>query len=458
MPSTKKRSSIGRLPHPIHPPQQVLVLLRMLQEQGFEAYIVGGCVRDSFLGLHPNDWDLTTSAMPDEVVNALPGYRILTTGLKHGTVTVLIDDMPVEITTYRIDGFYSDGRHPDAVFFSRSLREDLARRDFTVNALAYSPTIGLEDHFNGLHDLHSRTLRCVGNPEQRFQEDALRILRALRFAATLGFTIEKKTAYAIYQQKELLRQISAERIQAEFSRLLCGRNAERVLRKYREVIAVFIPEVQPMAGLDQHSPYHIYDVWEHTIHAVSAVEPIPELRLAMLLHDIGKPLCFSLDAKGIGHFYGHQKLGAELAEKILERLRFSRQTVQTVTALVRYHDISITDDEVRVKRWLNRLGEPLFRMLLQVNRADTVAHSSAAAVRMEMIRREEFVLEKILADKQCFQLKDLAVSGRDLLAIGVPEGQPVGKALQTLLEAVIEKRCFNQREALLVYARKNILK
>lgn len=454
MPSSRRRASRKKNKAlSIHPPKQVLRLIELLQEHGYEAYAVGGCIRDSLLGRVPNDWDLACSALPEQIMEALSSYHVLPTGLKHGTVTVMIDGMAVEITTYRVDGTYSDGRHPDAVSFSRSLTEDLARRDFTVNAIAYHPEEGLVDPYNGLHDLHSRTLRCVGTPALRFQEDALRILRALRFASTLGFTVEKKTSYAIFQQKNLLTQVSEERIQVELCKLLCGKDAERVLRKFREVIAVFLPEIVPMAGLEQHSPYHIYDVWEHTLHAVSAIPPEPKLRLAILLHDIGKPRCFSIDSKGIGHFYGHQNLGAEMAENILTRLRFSREIIDTVSTLVKYHDVSITDDEIRVKRWLNRLGEPLFRMLLEVNRADTVAHSPAAALRMEMINREAIVLEKILSERSCFQLKDLAVNGQDLLAAGIPEGPEVGRKLHELLDAVLEGHCPNERGPLLLLAK-----
>lgn len=454
MPSSRRCASRKKNDSPpIHPPKQVLRLMELLQRQGYEAYAVGGCIRDSLLGLSPNDWDLTCSALPEETIRALPGYQVLATGLQHGTVTVVADGMPVEITTYRVDGTYSDGRHPDSVTFSRNLVDDLARRDFTVNAIAYHPSKGLVDPYNGLHDLHSRTLRCVGIPEQRFQEDALRILRGLRFASTLGFTIEKKTAYAMFQQKNLLHQISEERIQVEFGKLLCGKDAERILRKYQSVIAVFLPEITPMIGLEQHSPYHIYDVWEHTLHAISAIAPRLELRLAILLHDIGKPRCFSIDAKGIGHFYGHQNLGAEIAKTVLTRLRFSKETIRTVATLVKYHDVSITDEEVRVKRWLNRLGEPLFRMLLAVNRADTAAHSPAAALRMDMIDREAAVLDHILAEQSCFQLKDLAIHGKDLLQIGVPEGPEVGRLLQELLDSVLENRCENRLESLLPLAK-----
>ena len=454
MPSSRRRASRKRNSIlPIHPPKQVLRLIDRLQKHGFEAYAVGGCIRDSLLGLSPNDWDLTCSAHPEEVAQALSDYPVLPTGLQHGTVTVFIDGLSVEITTYRVDGAYSDGRHPDSVSFSRNLLDDLARRDFTVNAIAYHPNRGLVDPYNGLHDLHSRTLRCVGMPEQRFQEDALRILRGLRFASTLGFTIEKKTAYAIFQQRDLLNRIAEERIQVEFSKLLCGRDAERILRKYQRVISVFLPEITPMVGLEQHSPYHIYDVWEHTLHAISAIEPKLEQRLAVLLHDIAKPQCFSMDAKGVGHFYGHQNLGADIAKTILTRLRFSNEIVRTVYTLVKYHDVSITDEDVRIKRWLNRLGEPVFRMLLAVNQADTAAHSPAAALRMEMIEREAVALNRILAEQACFQRKDLAIKGQDLLQIGIPEGPEVGRILQELLDAVLENRCANQYEDLLAVAK-----
>ena len=434
-------------------PPQAAAVLEKLNKNGFEAYLVGGCVRDSLLGRSPGDWDAATSARPEEVERALSGFRVIETGLKHGTVTVLSAGMPVEVTTYRVEGGYSDGRHPDSVAFTESLTEDLSRRDFTINALAYSPSSGVVDRFGGMEDLALKRVRCVGDPDRRFGEDGLRILRALRFSSVLGFCVEAETAESLVRNRALLDRIARERIQVEFTKLLCGQNAGKVLRRFREVFAQFIPELAPCFGFDQHNPHHPYDVWEHTLHGVDAVEPEPVLRLAMLLHDIGKPECFSLDKAGVGHFYGHASKSADHAEAILTRLRYDKKTVQTVEALVRLHGLPMSPEPKVMRTRLNRLGEDQLRMLLKIAAADVKAKAPEEFRRLSLLEGCEIELENILRQKVCFSLDGLAVGGDDLLSIGITEGPEVGETLRALLAAVIDGRCTNSRAALLQYAK-----
>ncbi|MCI1956290.1 MAG: HD domain-containing protein [Oscillospiraceae bacterium] len=437
-------------------PPQVDDILRKLTGNGQEACVVGGCVRDSLLGRKPNDWDVATSSRPEETKRIFAGTPTIETGLKHGTVTVLSGGMPVEVTTYRVDGAYSDGRHPDAVAFTGSLKEDLARRDFTINALAYRPGSGLVDLFGGRDDLAGRRIRCVGEADRRFREDGLRILRALRFASVLGFSIEQETAAAALRNRELLDRIAKERIQAEFTKLLCGKGAAKILREYREIIARFIPEIRPAFGFEQHNPHHSFDVWEHTLRCVDAVEPEPALRLAVFLHDLGKPSCYSRDADGVGHFYGHAAAGGELARKILARLRYDKKTAGTVLTLVKCHDQPLPPDERLLRRRLNKLGEKNLRLLFRVAAADTKGKSPADRARLASLRKAEAVLETLLARNACFSLGGLAVNGGDLLKIGVPEGTEVGRTLRALLDAVMDGKCPNSKEALLAYARKGV--
>ncbi len=313
--------------------------MRGLQTQGYEAYPVGGCVRDSLLGMEPTDWDVCTSALPQETEAALPGWRFVETGIKHGTVTVLTDGGAVEVTTFRRDGAYADNRHPQAVEFVGGLREDLARRDFTINAMAFDSSGGVIDLYGGRQDLQAGLIRCVGNAQERFREDALRILRGLRFAARLDFAVENATAHAMKEQRDLLRNISAERVFKELMGILAGVAAGRILREFAEIFYVFLPELEPQQGFQQHSPHHIHDVWTHTTMAVDAITPEPVLRLTMLLHDVAKPEMFFTDEAGVGHFYGHAERGAEMADALLRRLRCDNDTRKRVTALIRYHDI-----------------------------------------------------------------------------------------------------------------------
>lgn len=435
-------------------PPGVDSILQILTQNGFDACVVGGCVRDSLLGKKPKDWDVATSAVPEETEKALAGFPVIETGLKHGTVTVLAASLPVEVTTYRIDGAYSDGRRPDRVTFTRLLREDLSRRDFTINALAFRRTGELVDEFGGREDLRGRVVRCVGDPDLRFREDGLRILRALRFASVLDFSIDAETSRSIHENRAMLDGIARERIRAEFVQLLCGPGAERVLRDWRDVIAQFIPEITASFGFLQNNPHHVYDVWEHTLKSVSAAPPDPVLRLTMFLHDLGKPLCYTEDKNGVGHFYGHAAKSASMAGAILKRLRFDRKTEETVAMLVRRHDLPLFDDEKSLRRRLNRLGETNLNRLLTVRAADTLAKSPEDRNRLGQLDRTRAALERILSERQCFSLRDLAVHGGDLIAAGVPEGEEVGRTLRALLGAVIDGKCPNEREKLLQYAKR----
>ena len=377
---------------------------------------------------------------------ALFGERAVPTGLKHGTVTVRTEDQPVEVTTFRKDGAYRDHRRPETVTFTDSLEEDLRRRDFTVNAMALDLRGTFRDPFGGLGDLERGILRCVGEPERRFHEDALRILRGLRFSACLGFVLEEKTASAIREKKELLRDIAPERVWAELSRLLTGRWADEVLRAYPEVVGVFWPELLPMIGFDQRTRHHCYDVWEHTLHALAAVEPDVVLRCTMLLHDVGKPETFTLDARGHGHFKGHPARSAALTEDMLRRLRVDNATRETVVRLVEWHDRNIPRTDQGLRRALRDLGEADLRRLLAVKRADNQAQAHQDL--LGEIDKAEAILDRLLAEGACVSLGQLAVRGGDLAALGL-RGPAIGRMLDLLLDRVVDGDVPNEREILL---------
>ena len=426
-------------------PEFVKNLLCTLESAGHQAWCVGGCVRDLRLGRTPVDWDVTSSALPEETM-ALFGERAVPTGLKHGTVTVRTEDQPVEVTTFRKDGAYRDHRRPETVTFTDSLEEDLRRRDFTVNAMALDLRGTFRDPFGGLGDLERGILRCVGEPERRFHEDALRILRGLRFSACLGFVLEEKTASAIREIKELLWDIAPERVWAELSRLLTGRWADEVLRAYPEVVGVFWPELLPMIGFDQRTRHHCYDVWEHTLHALAAVEPDVVLRCTMLLHDVGKPETFTLDARGHGHFKGHPARSAALAEDMLRRLRVDNATRETVVRLVEWHDRNIPRTDQGLRRALRDLGEADLRRLLAVKRADNQAQAHQDL--LGEIDKAEAILDRLLAEGACVSLGQLAVRGGDLAALGL-RGPAIGRMLDLLLDRVVDGDVPNEREILL---------
>ena len=432
----------------------VRAVLDRLQDAGFEAYAVGGCVRDCLLGLTPHDWDVTTAATPEQTVAVFDGVPVIPTGIQHGTVTVLMDSTPIEVTTFRQDAAYSDHRHPDEVAFSCCLEDDLSRRDFTVNAMAYHPARGLIDRFGGQQDLADRIIRCVGEPNKRFSEDALRILRALRFASQLDFEIEPATAAAARNAHNTLSHVSAERLYAEMTRLLIGAGAGRVLRQFPEIILEVCPQLRDSFRFDQHSRHHIYDVYEHTAYTVDAAPAEPVLRWTMLLHDAGKPACFSLDADGEGHFYGHPAVSARLAGECLDALKADRATRDRVVELVSCHDRRWELTLPSVKRLLHKLGEPTVRSLLAVQRADRAGCRPDDRADREVREAETLrLIDEILESEACFQLRDLAVNGDDWLAAGLPAGPAVGEGLGRLLDAVIEGDLPNEKTALLKAAR-----
>lgn len=429
-------------------------LLSRLTACGHQAYVVGGCVRDSLLGREPKDWDICTSAAPEEMVQAFGGLRVVDTGLKHGTLTVVIDHTPYEVTAFRVDGAYTDHRHPDSVTFVTDVRQDLARRDFTVNAMAYHPDTGLVDAFGGQEDLRRGIIRCVGDPTARFTEDALRILRALRFASVYDFTIDPDTASAIHVLHPTLSRVAPERIRAELDKLLCGAGVGRILRAYADVITGLLPEMRACVGFDQRTPFHRFDVWEHTVRAVEQVPPTAVLRLTMLLHDAGKPACFSLDEEGVGHAYGHPVVSRELAEQVLTRLRYDNATRDRVLTLVTWHDRKLDDDPRLLTRRLNQLGEETLRQLLEVHRADNLAKGSAVPAEVkEWYQRTRSALQALLDSHPCFTLRDMAVRGGDLSAAGIPPGRALGACLQALLEQVMAGALPNDKDALLAWAR-----
>ena len=424
-------------------------VLQTLTAAGHEAYLVGGCVRDLLRGVEPHDWDICTSARPEETERCFAGQRIIETGLKHGTVTVLVEGEPFEITTYRTEGPYSDSRRPDYVRFVPDLAEDLARRDFTMNAIAMDLEGNLRDPFVGANDIKAGLIRCVGEPDQRFQEDGLRVMRALRFAAVFGYEIEAQTARAVHENRAMLEQVAAERINVELRKLLVGPNAGDVLRQYPDVFCQFWPQLGPLVGLEQHNPWHCWGGWEHTIHAVEAAPADVTLRLTMLLHDIGKPACKSTDERGIDHFYGHPAVSAQLAAEMLRALKFDNKTRERVVLLVERHDAQLPSRSQVIRRWLNRLGPEAFFQLLEVKRADSMGQAyEKVKDRLTELDEIKAKAEQILAEKQCLTLKDLAVNGRDVIAAGITPGPEVGRVLEKLLERVLNGEISNKREIL----------
>ena len=438
----------------INLPENVKRIIQVLQKSGHEAYAVGGCVRDTLLGRTPKDWDITTSAHPQEVKALF--RRTIDTGIQHGTVTVMLDHIGYEVTTYRIDGEYEDARHPKEVIFTGNLSEDLKRRDFTINAMAYNDSVGLVDEFDGVSDLEKGIIRCVGNPHDRFSEDALRMLRALRFAAQLGFSVEEETKQAIATLAENLRKVSAERIQMELVKLITSDNPQEMRLVYQLGLSkVFLPEFDRMMETGQNSPYHMYTVGEHAIHAMQEIRPDKVLRLAMLLHDVAKPVCRTTDENGQDHFKGHPIEGERMAREILHRLKFDNDTISKVCRMVRYHDERPEITLRNVRRAMSRIGTEYMEDLFAVKRADMLAQSMYQhREKMEYIDRYEAAYHEVLRQNQCVQKKDLAVGGRDLIAIGMKPGKELGAVLDALFEKVLEEPELNTRENLLELANK----
>lgn len=439
-------------------PKKAKYIIKTITDAGYEAYAVGGCVRDSILGRTPEDWDITTSAKPDQVKALF--RRTIDTGIQHGTVTVMMDKEGFEVTTYRIDGKYEDGRHPKEVTFTPSLREDLKRRDFTINAMAYNEEDGLIDVFGGIADMEKKVIRCVGEARERFREDALRMMRAIRFSAQLGYAIEEGTGDAIRELAPTLQKISAERIQVELVKLLISPNPDFLRIAYHMGITkVILPEFDTMMATPQNHPHHKYNVGEHTLQSLRFVEPDKCLRLTMLLHDIGKPAVLSEDEKGIHHFHGHATVGEGMAETVLRRLKFDNDTIFTVSRLVRYHDYGNgVDPDMRfVRRGIHKVGEDIFPLLVPVRYADIMAQSEyKRQEKLTSLKKWEQLYHTILERNQCISLKMLAVTGSDLIALGMKPGREIGELLGMLLDLVLEDPGRNTKEYLMKEAKKHL--
>lgn len=435
-------------------PKNVDIAINLLQSAGFEAYAVGGCVRDSLLGKTPNDWDITTSAKPEDMKSVFADFHCIDTGIKHGTVTVVIDGEPLEITTFRLDGEYEDNRHPKSVTFTSNLGADLGRRDFTVNAMAYSKMTGTVDLFGGQNDLKNKIIRCVGDPDRRFNEDALRILRALRFASALDFEIEEKTAQSLLKNRALLGNISEERIAKELLKLVCGKGAKRILTDFAPVLFEILPEIQPMYKNSHDNPHHCYDIYEHTLIAVESIDPEPTLRFAMLLHDCGKPAVKKFDENGVAHFYGHQRISAEISAQILARLKVSNKFRDEILFLVSNHDRwELYENTEKMPRYLSKFGLDGVLNLLKVMRADVLAQSPEYRYRLDQIADAEETAKNLAAQKPCLSLSELQINGRTLMDIGIPQGRKLGAVLAQLLDEVIDGVTKNTQEALTTRAR-----
>ncbi len=430
-------------------PEKVSEIINCLRSHNFEAYAVGGCVRDSLLGRTPSDWDITTSATPEEVKSLFS--HTVDTGIQHGTVTVMLGHEGFEVTTYRIDGEYEDARHPKEVAFTLSLREDLKRRDFTINAMAYNEESGLVDLFGGAQDLERGVIRCVGDPGERFREDALRMFRAVRFAAQLGFSVEKNTAGAISELAGSLARISAERIQTELVKLLVSPHPEEMRQIYELGISdVVLPEFSVMMETPQNNPHHMYSVGEHTIKALQLIPEDKVLRLTMLLHDVAKPPCRITDRKGIDHFPGHPKRGAQMAEKILKRLKFDNDTIRRVTALVLIHDNQPPANPASIRKALVKDGLDQYPALFLVKRADIGAQSDhLRESKLKYVDAYEAVYNQIIENGDCLSLKELAVTGGDLISAGMKPGKELGDVLERMLQDVLENPEWNKKEILL---------
>jgi len=431
-------------------PNEVRIILNSINQSGHEAYIVGGCVRDALMGRIPEDWDITTSATPDQIKQIFS--KTYDTGIKHGTVTVLMEKGSYEVTTYRVEGEYKDYRRPSTVNFVGDINLDLGRRDFTVNAMAYHPDQGLVDPYKGMEDIQKAILRSVRNPEERFTEDALRILRGIRFSAQLGFEIEEATLKGMLKCAPLLEYISKERIRDEMMKTLLSDRPDK-FRQMHEwgLLEYVLPEFIPCFTTPQNHPHHIYDVGTHTIKAVEQMPKESVLRLAMLLHDIGKPATHTRDEEGIDHFFGHVPMGVEMTKKILRRLRFDNETITKVTTLVEYHDFHIQEELTRtsIKEVLCKIGEDLFKKLLIIQEADARTQSpDKLPPKLKQLEETRVIFRDIIKHKECYTIKDLAIDGRDLALLGIKEGKIIGELLQEALEYVIENPTLNNKEHL----------
>lgn len=437
-------------------PKQAEKAIETLEENGFDAYCVGGCVRDSIMGKEPADWDICTSCKPDRLKEIFCGYKLIETGLKHGTLTVIIDGMHIEITTFRKDSSYQDHRRPESVEFVQNLKQDLSRRDLTINSLAFNNGVGLIDCFGGLDDISKRVIRCVGEPHMRFEEDALRILRAVRFASTLGFSIEPNTKSALFEKLNLLEFVSIERIRDEILKLLTGDNVLSVLLEYKEVIFRIIPELKKCDLTPQNTPHHKYNVYVHTVHSVSNIEPLPRLRMTMLLHDIGKPNTLTTDNKGIAHFKNHQCVGRQMSEKILKRLRYSKKETKYICSLIAQHDNRFPANEKSVKKFISKYGVDFFCDYVKIRIADTLAQSNYMRdEKLNIINEVKTIGEKIIKSGSPLTLKDLEINGYDLIDLGFKDNN-IGIILNDILSLVLENKLSNNKRELINYASKKL--
>jgi tRNA nucleotidyltransferase (CCA-adding enzyme) len=434
-------------------PVNIKSIIERLESEGYEAYAVGGCVRDSLAQLTPPDYDIATSALPDEIKKVFHGYKTVDIGEKHGTIAVIADGEKIEITTFRTDGEYSDSRHPDSVEFTRDLKTDLSRRDFTINAMAYSDRMGLIDPLGGRKDLADGVLRCVGDPVKRFEEDALRIMRALRFMAERGFMCEDNTEKALRSLKDNLLKIAPERISAEFDRLLTGDYADIIINEYHDVLSVIFPELKACAGFNQYNKYHCYDVLEHTANSIASAPKDLAIRLALFFHDMAKPECFVFE-NGAGHFDGHSDRGAEIAEKTMRRLRYNKSLIYSVVMLVENHTEKLNHDTISVRGLLNKFGFKMLMALCDLKIADD--NAKAEHVKMEMYKHYAVIeqAKEIVERGDCFTLGSLAVNGNDLMELGIRDKE-IGTKLRILLDKVISGQVENTREALLKIFKKD---
>ena len=433
----------------INIPGKCRFVFEKLNKNGYECFAVGGCVRDALMGRKPNDWDFTTNALPDEITECFKEYKTIEVGKDYGTIAVISEGETYEITTYRCDGEYTDSRHPDSVTFTKSITDDLKRRDFTINSMAYSPIEGLVDPFNGQSDLAKKLIRCTGNPDERFNEDALRILRALRFSSVLNFEIEAETSDAVFRCMNKLSFVHPNRLRKEFMGIIMGSSCADILLTYKDVVSVFIPEIKPMFDLAQNNPHHKYDVWRHTVAAMDNSVADEIVKLAVFFHDIGKPDAKTTDDKGIDHFKKHQAISAEITRNVLTRLCFPNSVISDVCLLIKYHDERFRKFSYDIKRVLAAMGPELFQKLSLISFADIMGQSDY--FREEKLSNRDKMLDesrRIIESNECYSLSQLAVSGDDIISLGY-SGKDVGIILNTLLKMVMKGDAENTKEDLI---------
>ncbi|WIF94242.1 CCA tRNA nucleotidyltransferase [Caminicella sporogenes] len=431
-------------------PEEVEKILNTLYKNGFQGYVVGGCVRDTLLGRVPNDWDIATNAKPNQMLNIFKDYKVVPTGIKHGTVTIIVNNKQFEVTTYRIEGKYSDNRRPDKVEFTDDLEKDLSRRDFTINAMAYNYEKGLIDPYNGFSDLLDKKVKCVGNPDKKFEEDALRMIRAVRFSSQLDFEIDEAVTMSIVKNSKFVRNISKERIKTELNKILLSNVPSNGIKTLvdTDLIDYIIPEIREIVGFEQYSPYHDKDVFYHTMTTLDNTESDLILRLSALLHDIAKPRCFTIDKYNIGHFYNHCVVGAEMAEEILKKLKYDKKTISSVKMLIKNHMLRLNEITAKtVKRLINKMGTENVERLFKLQIADV--KGSKYPHDFSNIEKAVDLYKKILSEKEPLTLKDLDIDGYDLIEIGIPRGREMGIILKKLLEKVFENPEMNKKKLLI---------